>query len=169
MEGDLHRLKKVCLYASKVMRVGEVVLAAIIVLTLGMGVGSLVSDGVADFLESWVDWLGAGSSEWIAILEFVLILALGLVTVHIIKVLMVTIQSDYTPFTKENEALLRNVCFTYLGAAVVLPVIDYIANGSVSSAVFLMLGTLLISVVMYCLSLVFRYGAVLQKESDETL
>ena len=169
MKGDLHTLKKVCMYASKAMMAGEVLLAAVITLTLAMGIGSAVSDGMAEFLDSWVEWLGAGSSEWLAIAEFVVILLLGMVTVHLVKVLMLSVYREYTPFTADNVELLKHACWIYLAAAVLLPLLELATDGGISGAVFMFLGTLMVSTVMYCLALVFRYGGVLQKESDETL
>ena len=169
MKGDLHTLKKVCLYASKAMLIGEAVLGLIIILTLSMGVGALVSDTLAGHLSDWVEFLGAGSSDGFAVAEVLLILALGLITVNFVRKLMNSIHDEYSPFTAENVESLKHVSVIYLVSSVLLAALELLTNGNISGAVFMFLGSMLISVVMYCLALVFRYGGVLQKESDETL
>lgn len=51
MKGDLHTLKKACLYGSKVMACGAFVIAAIIIVLIALGIGSFVSDTFSGLLE----------------------------------------------------------------------------------------------------------------------
>ncbi len=171
MKGDLNTLRKVCLYASKVMLAGEVVLAALILFTVAVGIGSVFSDTLGGLLDTVVGSLRGGSDggDLPLVVETVLILVLGLVTVHIVHGFMDSITREHSPFTQGNVSRLKAASWLYLGASVLLLVVEYVASGSISGAVFLCLGCMMVCVVMYCLALVFRYGGVLQKESDETL
>ena len=165
MKGDLNTLKKVCMYASKVMFAGQVVLGLIIAATVILGAVSLLSDGFADEVSGWI----GGDMSPIASMEALLILVMGFITLRIVCGFMDSIQRNHSPFTQGNVDRLKALSWTYLVSSVFLAVLEYLAHGSVSNAIFLCLGSLLVCVVMYCLALIFRYGGLLQKESDETL
>ncbi len=81
------------------------------------------------------------------------------------------IKVSYTPFTCENVRILRMTASVMVISAILMPLIlTTLAsilqqNYTVDVEVIL----LVMAMVVYCLSLVFGYGAALQKESDETL
>lgn len=167
MKGDLGTLRKVCRYASAVMRIGQAVLVGCLAATIVLGVGSAMSAEVRDAVES-VSWLIGGYSG-IRLVEIAFILALGAVTVNAVGRMMDSFQDSHTPFTDSNTDLMKRVSVCYLVSSFVLLALEVAAGSTVSEAVFLFLGTLLVCVVMYCLSIVFRYGTALQVESDHTL
>ena len=165
MKGDLNTLKKVCMYASKVMFAGQIVLGIIIATIIVLKIGSLFFDSISELLTGWFR-LDTGVPSF---LETLLIQTMGFITLRIIHGFMDSIYRDHSPFTNGNVVRLKSLGWTYLISSVFLALLDFVSNSSVSDALFLCLGSLLVSVVMYCLALVFRYGCLLQKESDETL
>lgn len=167
MKGDLGTLRKVCRYASKVMRVGESVLVGCLAATIVLGIGSAVSAEVREAVES-ASWLIGGYSG-VSFVEIAFILALGAVTVDAVRRMMDSFQGSHTPFTDTNADLMKRMSVCYLVSSFVLLALEAASGSTVSEAVFIFLGTLLVCVVMYCLSIVFRYGTALQVESDHTL
>ena len=170
MRGDLHTLKRVCEYASKVMYVAEYVLAALAVATLALIIASFFSEAAEDFITEWV---GTDADETYrrvaAALKFMMIWVMGFLTVKGVHDIMCDIRDEHSPFTEANTDRMILISKIYLIGAIVLLALDIFAGTQIAFTVFVFLGCLLISVVMYCLALVCRYGGVLQKESDETL
>ncbi len=171
MKGNLNTLKKICHYASAVMLVGAVVLAALIVLTLALSAGTAIGDaGFSDMLSTWVGTDKITDASGIAaVVEMLMILSLGLVTVIVIYRFMKAIEREHSPFNTANVDSMRFLSKTYLIFAVLFAVADWVARENLTIAMFLFFGSVLVGVVIYCLALAFRYGSVLQKESDETL
>lgn len=171
MRGDLHTLKRVCEYASKVMRFAEFAIVAIIIATVALGIASLVSDPAGDVYDAWV--VGSDSGEPFrdvaAFLETLMIWAIGFATIKAIHDVMCSIRDEHSPFTDENTSRMKALSLTYLVSSFAILALDILAGRSAVQAVFMFLGCLLISVVMYCLALMCRYGTGLQRESDETL
>lgn len=171
MRGDLHTLKRVCEYASKVMLVAEYVLAALVIATVAVLIASFSYGPAEDFLR---DWISSGSFDETyrrvaACLKFTAIWIMGFITVKGLHDIMCDIRDEHSPFTERNTKRMISISLFYLASAFVLLILDIIAGTPIAFTVFVFLGCTLISVVTYCLALVCRYGGVLQKESDETL
>lgn len=166
MKGDLSTVKKVSRYASTVMAVGAVVLGACIVAVAGIGIWSAVSEEGVKALSGILQTDGNIAA---ACLELLVILALGLATVLTIREFMLNIIREHSPFNTENVRRLKLLSVIYLALSFVLAATDIANTGFTFHTLFLFFGSILVSVVMYCLSCVFNYGSVLQKESDETL
>lgn len=170
MKGDLNTLKKVCRYASTVMFIGEIVFIGLILAMLVLGVVSQFSDSGKDILLEMIDSDGSdGLRTFSSFVVMLLILILGFITVWKVHDIMVSIKTEYTPFILENAKRIKFVSLAFLFASVFLLVFGILAEKSVTNILFLFFGSLMASVVMYCLTIVTRYGALLQKESDETL
>ena len=171
MKGDLSTLKKVCRYASVVMFIGEIVFALLVIATIGLGIASQFSDSAKDILTDLVsakdydDALGTVSS----FIVMTLIFALGFLTVWMVHDIMVSITTEYSPFVIENANRIKTLSLAFLFSSVFLLVFGILAGKGVTELLFLFFGSLMVSVVMYCLTIVCRYGTLLQKESDETL
>lgn len=166
MKGDLSTVKKVSRYASTVMTAGAVVLGACMVAVAGIGMWSAVSE---EGMKALSGILQTDGNVMAACLELLVILALGLATVLIVRGFMINIIREHSPFNAENVRRLKMLSVIYLGLSVVLAITDIANTGFTPHTLFLFFGAILVSVVMYCLSCVFNYGSVLQKESDETL
>ena len=100
MRGDLHTLKRVCEYASKVMLVAEYVLAALVIATVAVLIASFSYGPAEDFLR---DWISSGSFDETyrrvaACLKFTAIWIMGFITVKV---------TDFFPKNNIFRYLLR--------------------------------------------------------------
>ncbi len=170
MRGDLHTLKRICEYASKVMYVAEYVLIALTIATAALIIASFFSDAAEDFIRDWIESSSDERYRMVAAsLKYLIIWIMGFLTVKGVHDIMCDIRDEHSPFTEANTDRMKMISLVYLAGAFILLILDIIAGTPVAFTVFVFLGCLLITVVMYCLALVCRYGGVLQKESDETL
>ncbi len=171
MKHGLSRLRKICRYASNVMKVAGIVLAALAIVTIGLGIVSLVTGDVSDILLTWIGQTDdVGTSIIVAgTLENILILSMGAITVVTIGNVMGSIAKEDSPFTELNADRMASISVIYLISSFLLLILSCMVERRITESVFLFLGSLLVSVVMYCLALMCHYGAILQKESDETL
>ena len=170
MRGDLHTLKKVCKYASVVMFIGEIVFAALAVAIVVLGIVAQFSDSGKDFL---LDLIGSDGSDGVkSFASFIVVLSifvLGFITVRMIHDTMVSIMTEYSPFIPENARRTKIVSISFLVAAFLFLLFGILAGKGIIELLFLFFGSILVSVVMYCITIIVRYGTLLQKESDETL
>ncbi len=170
MKGDLHTLQRVCDYASKVMLIGEIVLGLIIVIMAALAIGSLVSPSIGAMMEPFSEFFtGSPAFDEMIVMEYLFIMFLGMVTVREVRLIMDSIRTEYTPFIPKNADILKRLSFLFLGSSIILLILSILAGDPVSTTMFYCLGALLVCVVMYCLALIFRYGGILQTQSDETL
>ena len=168
----LSRLKKICRYASIVMNISAVILAVLAVTVAAIGIWSMSDASVSAGF--YGDWLHLGDDadalmKTSACLQMVLILALGSFTVAMLGMIMVSIHREHSPFTDRNAARMKYMAVSYLVSSFLLMALGIMRGMNASEIIFLFLGTLLVSVVSYCLALMVRYGQLLQEESDMTL
>ena len=169
MRGDLHTLKRVCSYASVVMLIGECAFALLAISMLVMCGAALSNDG---FRPTFVDLIRCRDTDLSIIgggLEMCLAFLAMSVTVKAIHDIMVSIQNEHSPFLESTPDRLKFVCLTFLAAAPLLTILEYLCREDLILALCVALLCALISVVVYCLTIVFRYGYLLQDESDRTL
>ena len=169
MRGDLHTLKRVCSYASVAMLIGEVAFAALTAAMLTMCGFALSNDG---FRRTFADLIWCRETDLSVIsgtLELCLIFAAMFITVRVIHSIMVSIRKEHSPFMEQTPDGLKLVCITFLVSALPLMVLEYLCREDIIPALCAALLCILISVVMYCLTIIFRYGYLLQEESDRTL
>ncbi|WP_400152534.1 hypothetical protein [Candidatus Methanarcanum hacksteinii] len=171
MKHGLSRLKKICRYTSNVMTIAGMILAISVIVTIGLGIISLITGNVSDILLSWIGHNGDEGTKIIvaATMENILILSIGSITVITIGNVMDSISKENSPFTELNADRMVLISMIYFVSSFLLLTLGFIVERRATESVFIFLGTLLVSVVMYCLALMCRYGAILQKESDETL
>ena len=164
-------MKKICRYASNVMTIAGMILAISVIVTIGLGIISLITGNVSDILLSWIGHNGDEGTKIIvaATMENILILSIGSITVITIGNVMDSISKENSPFTELNADRMVLISMIYFVSSFLLLTLGFIVERRATESVFIFLGTLLVSVVMYCLALMCRYGAILQKESDETL
>jgi hypothetical protein len=170
MKGDLHTLKRICEYASKVVFAGMIVIIVFLAATLALGIGSAFSDGMGDILNTVTGLESPDDLQsWAALLKIVAILALGAVTVYTVYLLMVSIRDEHSPFNDRNTGSIILLSKIYLVMSAVLLALSAAASDSIAMVAFVFFGCILLSVLLYCFALIVRYGAVLQDESDHTL
>lgn len=99
---------------------------------------------------------------------------LGAITVslHMVKALMKSLKNCETPF---SEKIIKNMT-NFATSLVCVIVLNIITKGFLSSLtrgsgynLSINLGSILLVAVIYILVIIFKYGAKLQQESDETL
>ena len=169
MRGDLHTLKRVCSYASTVMLAGCIVFIALAAITLILGGASFVSDDVKDFLVPTIHASDTDLSIISRVLELSVMFIAMAITLRAIHSIMSEILKDNGPFIEGNSEGFKLISLTFLACSVPLAVLEYLSSEDAVIAVAILLACILISVVMYCLTIIFRYGFVLQDESDHTL
>lgn len=168
-EGNLERLKGICRIGGAAMLVLIVVTAACTVLMLCALVVSVLDPGM---VEGIARDLGDGTSADGLTLQFlsgVLQFAALTVTFWILHGLMRDISREYSPFTQANVRRFRLLAIVFLVLPALLLALYLASPESFDGVPGLMAACLVAALVFYSISLVFRYGAFLQKESNETL
>ena len=169
MRGDLHTLKRVCSYASIVMMIGEIAFLVLAVASVAMSVLSFTSDDIRKMFTSLIK---AGDSDLSLIagtIEITILFLAMFITVKVIHDIMVSIKKEHSPFMEENSNGFKLVSMTFLIISVPLAVLEFLNRDDIVLSIIILLGCILICVVMYCLTIIFRYGYLLQDESDHTL
>lgn len=100
-----------------------------------------------------------------------LIFAAAFITIMIIAIvsclrLLMSIRRDESPFTERNGGKIRTIGIAFMLLEPVQITLMLVQSGefSVGSGIMFSAG-----IVMYCISLVFRYSCEFQQESDKTL
>ena len=169
MRGDLHTLKRVCSYASIVMMIGEIAFLILAIASVAMSVLSFTSDDIRKMFTSLIK---AGDSDLSLIagtIEITILFLAMFITVKVIHDIMVSITKEHSPFMEENSNGFKLVSMTFLIISVPLAVLEFLNRDDIVLSIIILLGCILICVVMYCLTIIFRYGYLLQDESDHTL
>ena len=104
------------------------------------------------------------------ILEF-LVLAAAFVTMTFITKLCKEIKTCETPFSESVIKRMKQVGYSMLPWFIVFPTAEAAANFLVMNNLKISLdpGMLIMALVVLALTYIFKYGAMLQQESDETL
>lgn len=100
-------------------------------------------------------------------------LVVAMVSTHLCDLLFFNIKKEGTPFRKSNVALLNKIGIVALVQAVGLPIVyAIITNATGTQDVFTSSFSgvaLVFGLLIFALSLVFKYGVTLQDEADTTL
>lgn len=170
MDSGLNRLKMICKWCHiGTCLVSVVIIVLILALLSLIGLVALYPDAI-DMSTIHVDEidgeLTAGQFVGLCILTtlmLVLLLAILIVLGNIFK----SINREYSPFIESNYRRFMIVASLNLMSLLFIPFenivglnVDYASNT---------LTVLFVSLLIYTLALIFRYGQYLQKESDETL
>ena len=169
MRGDLHTLKRVCSYASIVMFIGEIAFVILAIAMIALGVLSFSDDGIRSTFSDLIKCKESDLSLIAGALEMALAFAAMFITVKMIHDIMVSIQKEHSPFMEDTQKGFKLVCMTFLVSSVPLAILEYLCREDIILSICVLLLCILISVVMYCLTIIFRYGHLLQDESDHTL
>lgn len=169
MRGDLHTLKRVCSYASVAMWIGSI---AFILLTSAVIILGIMSFSSPDIRTMFTGLIKCGNGDLAlasAIIEMTLAFIAAYIVIKTMYFIMKSIQNEHSPFTQDNAERFKMITVTLLGAAIILPIFEYMNRSDIIVTVCLCLFLVLLTVVSYCITIMFRYGSILQKESDETL
>lgn len=100
-------------------------------------------------------------------------LIMGIVVTSFAEKLCKAFQNCETPFADDVIRWMRNTAYCLIPFAVLSSITDTfssgIVNGASSFSLTINVSMILVILILLALTFVFRYGAVLQQESDETL
>lgn len=163
MNNDLSRLK---ILSRGLYYILVLIAVVVVVVTLALAVGAVIE--MTD-----PGWIGPELGEnalWLIIAAFIVVLFVLAFVLSLMGIAR-SICRDYSPFTQENVKRLNMLAVISLLVPVVCTPMLYMARGELTAGdvAGLAVPGVLFAAIVYCLSLVFRYGCWLQKESDETL
>lgn len=165
------RLKKMSSVISMVILVATVVLVIMMVLTVSAGIMAMVNDEIMDeLMRVWP----SDNEVWIGLLMSILAFFTMLAMLIYARRLFKNVSRSHTPFDEENVTNLNYMGHALLVFAIGLPALNYVLIWAFSPDAPAMEGfgnlvLIVVAIVFYCMSLIFRHGAALQRESDETL
>ncbi len=107
------------------------------------------------------------------LLALTALLAMTQVTLYFIGFLCKAFRDCQSPFEENVTKKMRNLAFALIPWTVASSLSDIIVNNVIKNsntiALSVNLGMVIVVLVVFMLSYIFKYGAILQQESDETL
>lgn len=155
--------------------IASVVLILYLILPVVTTVIAAVSGFIEGFKEGYSEeetgTVSSAAPESVLAKMFYIALAIAFIAIIIISILyslklLMSIRRDESPFTEKNGKLIRTIGIAFMLIEPVQIVLEFLKSGifTIGSGITFSAG-----IVMYCISLVFRYGCELQQESDETI
>lgn len=152
---------------SKIKNISRISVVGLIAY-IGIAAYAMFPSAKKGFIDGWnsVDD-GADTAVWAALLGFVC--AVAMLTALVITIvaglqLLFGMSRGASPFTEKVSKAIKNMGVSLIVFELTRALFVYISDESVEIGMLWLAG-----LVLYAFSLVFRYGTVLQKESDETL
>ncbi len=109
---------------------------------------------------------------WVLIVAIVFV-ACCIVAAHLVEKLCKTFRDCETPFTEGISEQLKKVAISLIPVAILAPIVENGTDGFLAGQVNIVFSidllTVFLVVMIFMLAAIFRYGAALQQESDETL
>ena len=137
---------------------------------IGIAAYAMFPDAKQGFIDGWNDYEKNGLddvSDYAAVLGFpvsvVMIVALVIAIVAGLQLLF-GMSRGASPFTEKISRAIKNMGVSLIVFEVSKTLFMYMYEETIEIGMLWLAG-----LVLYAFSLVFRYGTVLQKESDETL
>ena len=159
MDNDLGRLKTICRVLYYILMLFTFALIILVAMLALADVAILVNPGLGSEV-------GISAPQMTVVL---IIFVFALAIVYVLQSITKSIYREYSPFTPANAKRFQTIAVLCLLALVCMPIVNVIEPLTASDVAIIILAMLLMSTTFYVLSLVFRYGSWLQKESDETL
>ena len=159
MDNNLGRLKTICRVLYYILMLFTFALIILVAMLALADVAILVNPGLGSEV-------GISAPQMTVVL---IIFVFALAIVYVLQSITKSIYREYSPFTPANAKRFQTIAVLCLLALVCMPIVNVIEPLTASDVAIIILAMLLMSTTFYVLSLVFRYGSWLQKESDETL
>lgn len=145
--------------------------SVVLIIYLILPVIASVSGFVEGFKEGYSGELPSAMPKDFLMGTLYIVFTMAFITIIIIAIahclkLLISIRRDESPFTEKNGNLIRTIGVSFMLMEPVDILLDFARSGVFSIGIGV---TFSAGIVMYCISLVFRYGCELQKESDETI
>ncbi len=139
-----------------------------------------IRDAVIGFMDGWNDAAAEDAAgiekpmtvaDWILFVNSLAIIILIFAVIVMAFRIMRNLSIGESPFTEQNSNRIKKLSITMISVGVIefatfviLQFFDgYKGMGFFSGTTFIT------GIILYCISLVFRYGCELQQESDETI
>ena len=159
MDNDLGRLKTICRVIYYILMLFTVALVIL--------VAALALADVAILIHPEFGSENGMTAPKVTVVLIIFVFALAIV--YILSSITKSIYREYSPVWPAKAKRFQTVAELCLLALVYMPIMNAIERLTASDIAIIILSMLLMSTTFYVLSLVFRYGSWLQKESDETL
>ncbi|MCL2149180.1 MAG: DUF2975 domain-containing protein, partial [Methanomassiliicoccaceae archaeon] len=170
MADTLGRLGTISRYAGLATKVFMALLAVAVALTLALMAATALDP---EMVLGNVEDLDTADQVMALCILIIMTAAFGLVALYYAGRLFTNVHRDGTPFKDDNVKCLERLAVLLLVGTVALPAVGAAAvhfMGLQSDMMFQFNPIMLfMAVLFYFLSLIFKHGAALQKESDETL
>lgn len=170
MSDTLNRLNKLSFYVSVIVKLLMVFVAIVTIASLIVSIYiALNPDFVAEVF-SPPDTYGSIQAMLIIVIAGG---AVGFVILYVVNHLFMNIYRNHTPFMDENVKDLKYLSILVLVEALIVPIVGltaaYTLDANLDTTLNFNIAFLFMAFLLYIVSLIFRYGTALQKESDETL
>lgn len=170
MDRDLGRLKSICKWCHIGTKILSVLIVISIIATIMLAIAVLLNPSILFENPVVIDGVEGSLTLgqfliYVAFLVFMLFVALAIVMT--LGSIFKSICEEYSPFIEVNYRRFRRVAELVLLTLVFIPVRVMIGENINVFSDFA--STIIISVLIYALALIFHYGQYLQNESDETL
>ncbi|MDR0334614.1 MAG: DUF2975 domain-containing protein [Methanomassiliicoccaceae archaeon] len=174
MSDTLNKLNRLSGYAEVLSKIIMVVLVIVIVgacIVLALTYADL--SAIEGILEEW-EVMPADNEIRAVALNAIAMCAIGLVIMYYVHRLFTNIHKSNALFTDANVEDLRTIAILLLIAAVVLTAVVSLTTFYLLDTTDIVVGfnplmMLMTALIIYMVSLIFRYGTELQRQSDETL
>lgn len=132
----------------------------------------ITSDGVSVEVQGNIMHFSSQTLR-VAMWMLLVYMIMTIITIIFVKKLCKAFQTCETPFEENVILRMRNVAYCLIPFAVLSTLADSVGNalitGSASVSITINVSMILVILVLLALTYIFKYGAVLQQESDETL
>lgn len=129
-------------------------------------------NGISVYAQADSYTVDIGNFKWFLI-PVIIFLISALVVIHFIGKLCKNFQHCETPFTEEIVEALKKLAVAIIPMALLQSVTDSITNSMMTGDIDIVLGvdlmTVILVILIFLLATIFKYGTMLQNESDETL
>ena len=131
-----------------------------------------VSDG-ALILNVPIEDIDISAVAWALILGLLVLGVLVTALLYFTGRLFGNIYDNKTPFTDDNARILMIMAILIVVCTIATPILDFAVQNIIDATYYQSYGfgvfPLFVALILYVLSLVFKHGAELQRESDHTL
>ncbi|MDT0013162.1 DUF2975 domain-containing protein [Listeria cossartiae] len=181
---NLKRLQKMSYFlhiALKILSVGSVIMAILVVLmklfsSKNVMTNKLESDTFFNFQTEYFSGVDmqryTQTKEWILVSVAVFSAILIAYLLWIASMIFKDLAEEFTPFSDVEVNRLRRISYLLLIYALAPQIMYSILHTVLIAGYSITFGlnmSFFFALIFYCLTEIFRYGASLQKESDETL
>lgn len=147
------------------IRRASLIAAVILILYMIVPMIGAVTGFISGFTEGYSEDGEAEGSALAGAIALLIIALWACALVFTIRLLL-SLRRDISPFTDKNGRRIRNIAISFL----LLEPAEHLYSWAVDYYIGSLEGMYFSAgLVLYCVSLVFRYGCELQQESDETI